>query len=209
MAHYVAELIQNIDQVPDRNNAQAKKNCFDAILNLWDHRAELPNGKRPYEDMEPIIRTIQSLDPDDDTPRYFRLARPPREPEKKTETDSWLKLANGLDDAAKVLIGYCLGEAARSNGDKSQEWVGLAEAAGAEETAPEIVIRFVAPGSGKKSAPSPKTVLRKKLSARLKRLESFVELAKKVCDEWHTQLETPHQRRKSRPVTKKRSATKI
>lgn len=42
------------------------------------HRAAFPNGKRPFEDLEPVMRAIESLDPEDDTPRYFRSARAPK-----------------------------------------------------------------------------------------------------------------------------------
>jgi hypothetical protein len=202
MAHYVAELIQNIDQVPDRNKAQAKKICFDAILDLWGHRGELPNGKRPFEDIEPIVRAIESLDPENNTPRYFRSSYPPTEPKKETEAQTWIKLADGLDYTAKVLIGHCLGEAARTYADKSQKWVKLAEAAGGDDSASEIVIRFVSPSANQDYKPDQKAELRKKLSDRLTRLESFITLARKVCDDWQTQLETRPRKRQGRPVPK-------
>jgi hypothetical protein len=54
-----------------------------------------------------------------------------------------LDLVSGLDYSAKLLIGYCLAEAARAAADKSKEWVKLAEAAGTEDDVSEIVIRFV------------------------------------------------------------------
>lgn len=203
MAHYIAELIQLIDSSPSEGKAQAKKNCFGAILDLWSHRGELPNGKRPFEHIEPIIRAIQSLDPDDETPRYFRLARPPRETKKATKSESWLKLANDIDDTAKALIGFCLGEAARAQNDKSLRWVKMAEAAGAEMAAPEIVIRFVLSDDCKESEPDQKSILRKELSGRLQKLKGFVDLATKVCNEWQRQLETPPRKRQSRPVAGK------
>lgn len=203
MAHYIAELIQKAERSPSTSKAQAKNNCFRAILDLWSHRSELPNGKRPFEELEPIVRAIQSLDPDDNTPRYFRLARPAGKSERKTETDSWLKLASGLDETAKTLIGYCLGEAARNHEDKSHNWVKLAEAAGAEEASPEIVIRFISSSAKMSSTPDPKAVWRNRLNARLKKLEGFITLAKTVCSEWQAQLETPKRKRQVRPNTRK------
>ena len=63
MAHYVAELMDRADNAAPEERAALRKSCSDAILELWSHRAELPDGKRPFEDLEPIMRAIESLDP--------------------------------------------------------------------------------------------------------------------------------------------------
>ena len=77
MAHYIAELIGEAKtaKIEDRPAKLAK--CADAILKLWDHRHQLADGKRPFEDLEPIMRALASLDPEDNTPRYFRTQRRP------------------------------------------------------------------------------------------------------------------------------------
>jgi len=95
------------------------------------HRNELPSGKRPFEALEPVIRAIESLDPNDNTPRYFRSAHPTRsEGKEKSEQDTWLELIAGIDYSAKLLIGYCLAQASSVALDKSADWVKLAEEAG-------------------------------------------------------------------------------
>lgn len=55
MAHYIAELIEdtNTAKVEDRPAKLVK--CADAILDLWERRHQLPNGKRPFEDWEPVL----------------------------------------------------------------------------------------------------------------------------------------------------------
>ena len=96
MAHYVAELIAKAEAATGEEKRFAEKNCFDAIMALWKHRAELPNGKRPFEELEPVVCAIESVDPDDDTPRYFRSARPRMsEGKKKSKSESWLDMAGG------------------------------------------------------------------------------------------------------------------
>jgi len=73
MAHYIAELIEGAEAATEADRPEKLAKCSEIILALWQHRSELPNGKRPFEEFEPIFRAIESLDPDDDTPRYYRL----------------------------------------------------------------------------------------------------------------------------------------
>ena len=100
-------------------------------MELWSHRAELPNGKRPFENLEPILRVLESLDPEDETPRFFRSIRSTIvESNENSQTQSLLEFVRNLDLTARILIGYHLVEAARSATDKSKEWVVLAKKAG-------------------------------------------------------------------------------
>lgn len=190
MAHFVAELIAKAETATGGNKAAAERECFDAILALWRHRGELPSGKRPYEELEPVIRAIESLDPEDGTPRYYRTVRAPKaEGEEKSESESWLEMVTGLDYSAKLLIGYCLSQAAEAAIDKSKEWVKLAEQAGAKDEVPEILIRFISDKAdlGKKSDPN--SALRRLLQDRIKRLEGFTTLTGTLVGELKAHLE--------------------
>ena len=118
--------------------------CSDAILKLWAHRSELPNGKRPFEEFEPIFRVPQSLDPDDTTPRYFRQVMSAVDQDDEDDpTAQWLGTASGIDDTAKILIRYCLAGAAQDAVDKSRDWVALAEALVGEEDIDIRTVRFM------------------------------------------------------------------
>jgi hypothetical protein len=190
MAHYIADLIIKAESAPDEGKQLAKDKCFEAILTLWQHRSELPNGKRPFEDLEPVVRAIESLDPENDMVRYFRSIRPPRsEKDEKTEVDRWLNVANGLDYSARILIGYCLAEAARAAVDKSEQWVKLAEAAGVEDGASELVIRFISHDAELENEPDGDTEIRRQLRDRIGRLNDFIKLAEAVAGTLTTQLE--------------------
>ena len=190
MAHYVADLIVKAGSTTGEEKHVAEKKCFDAILALWKHRSELPNGKRPFEDLEPVIRAIESLDPEDNTPRYFRFATPPRrQGEEKTEVDQWIEAVCDLDHSAKILIGYCLAEAAHAAVDKAEKWVKLAEAAGVADSAPEIVIRFVSTKADLGKEPDPSAEIRLQLQNRIKRLKSFNRLAEAVAGDLAARLE--------------------
>ena len=124
MAHYIADLINQAENESGKDKQIAEKKCFDAILELWTHRAELPNGKRPFEELEPIVHAIESLNPRDQTPRYFRHARPKTDEDKEnSEVTQWLEVVDDIDYSARILIGYCLTEAARATSDKTKNWV--------------------------------------------------------------------------------------
>jgi len=189
MAHYIADLIAKVESSTDAEKESAEKNCFDAILGLWKHRAELPNGKRPFEHLEPVVRAIESLDPEDDAPRYFRTARPPAdEGREKSETESWLEMVRGLDYSSKVLIGCCLAEAARTAADKSKAWVKLAEAAGEADGVYEIVVRRLLRSASLEKEPDPDAETRRLLKDRIGRLDGFIKMAEAVVNDFRERL---------------------
>lgn len=189
MAHHVADLITRCEAEDGEDKESAKKECFDAILTLWTHRSELPNGKRPFEDLEPIVRAVASLDPEDETPRYFRQARPPKgKDEEESEAESWLKLVDGLDYSAKLLIGYCLAQAANSAIDKSKEWVKHAEAAEVDSTPFEVVIRLVSSEPSDRQKDQAHSEKRRQIEDRTKRLRSVLELAENLAQQFEAQL---------------------
>ena len=75
MAHHIAELVHDTEVTTD-DSRQAKHALFrDAILAIWAHRFELPTGKRPFGEFEPILRALASLDPEMVSP-CFNLLRP-------------------------------------------------------------------------------------------------------------------------------------
>lgn len=191
MAHYIADLIVKVENATGEEKRLAEKNCFDAIMLLWKHRGELPNGKRPFENLEPVIRAIESLDPDNETPRYFCSARWPNDEDKEqSEADNWLAMVDGLDYSAKVLIGYCLSEAAQTAVDKSREWVKLADAAEAEQGVPEIVIRFVSSNADLGKDLDPNADVRRRQQEIIKRLDGFMRLAESVASDLKAKLES-------------------
>ncbi len=181
MAHYIAGLIKETEKANAEERPPKMRACCDAILNLWKHRHTLPGGKRPFEELEPLLQTLESLDPEDDTPRYFRSVRAVADDaEENDETKSWLKLIDGLDYSAKILIRYCLTQAAQNALNKSVEWVSLAEAAGADEGIEFSLIRVIAKEDSMLKAFDSGEEERKRIEGRIERLEGFAKLAMEV-----------------------------
>ena len=189
MAHHIADLMIKAKKAAGDEKASVERECFAAILELWKHRSELPNGKRPFEDLEPVMRVIESLDPEDDTPRYYRAARPPKDETFQTpEQEEWLSLIDGLDYTAKILIGYCLTEAADAAVDKSKEWVDLAAAID-EQTAPEIIIRYVSATAEVNKKQDPNQEVRALLIDRIKRLRGFLRISESLANALEERLQ--------------------
>ena len=107
MAHYIAELILDVEDATPEDKASKQQCCASAILELWQHRAELPNGTRPFEDIEPILRALERLDPLNETPRYFQQPREiAADAEADAEVREWLEMADSIDSTARELIRH-------------------------------------------------------------------------------------------------------
>lgn len=193
MAHYIAELIESAEaaKVEDRPAKLAK--CADAILSLWERRHQLPDGKRPFEDFEPILRALESLDLTIDAPRYFRSARMAADTtEQNAETKKWLELIDGLDYTAKILIRYCLTQAAQTALDKSKDWVRLADAAGLEDGGDLPAIRFIFVENYLTKTSKPDDNARKLIEDRINRLDAFKKMAESLASDLRWQLKQAH-----------------
>ncbi len=184
MAHYIAELIQNVEKASSEERPAKMRACCDAILNLWKHRHTLSDGKRPFEELEPLLKILESIDPEDDTPRYFREVRSVTSAAgKNDEVEKWLKLIDGLDYSAKVLIRYCLTQAARNSINKSVEWVALAEAAGADEGIEFPIINMIFDEADMLKDSDSGVEARERIEDRIKRLEEFAKMAMAVVSD--------------------------
>src|SRR5260221_8606675 len=71
MAHMIAERIHAAETAAPQDKAAAEEGCAKAILELWHHREALPQRVRPLRELEPVLRTLQSLDVDHAHYRYY------------------------------------------------------------------------------------------------------------------------------------------
>lgn len=61
MSHYLAELMQNIDNAKtNEEKKQLQKECCDIILKLWSQKENLPIRK-PLDDLKPVIEILEVL----------------------------------------------------------------------------------------------------------------------------------------------------
>ena len=188
MAHYIAEKIEDADAAIGEVRDQEMSECSDAILKLWTHRSELPNGKRPFEDFEPIFRVLKSLDLDDTTSRYFRQVRSAADENDEDESAAqWLSIASKLDCAARMLIRYCLAIAARDAVDKSRDWVAVAEAIKEEVDIDIVAVHFIANDVDAMDSEI-HDAAKARIEDLLKRLETFTDLSGMLSSHFRQQL---------------------
>lgn len=189
MAHYIAELILDVESAAPEDKASKQERCASAILDLWQHRAELPNGTRPFEDAEPILRALESLDPCDETPRYFRRPRiMAADAEPDTEVGRWLKIADNVDSTARQLVRHCLVRASQTAQEKTAEWVALAEAAGLDDDMDVRALRALMLEAELSGDEAPEDAERKEIERRLSGLEAFQEVAEGLAADLRSKL---------------------
>ncbi len=179
MAHYIAELIRSAESASEEDRYEKRSQCASAIIELWAHHTVMPKESRPFRDFEPILRALDSLDPDKVASRYYESIREKAaKDEKNTESAAWLETADGVDYTARLLIRFCLACAARDVVDKSKEWVVLAEAAGAADDGYRKIVRIVSHEAELTDDEATPDEDRKEIENRIKRLDSFSNLAK-------------------------------
>ena len=107
MAHYIAEQISLAENSVGDERVAAEQRCFETILKLWKHRTFMSRGHRPFEQFEPIFRTLGRLDPDEPRPLYhtFHVRDKPGEDDTVSQLMQFIEAA---DQAARVLIDQAL-----------------------------------------------------------------------------------------------------
>jgi hypothetical protein len=146
MAHLVAEKISAAEDAPETVRDTAVAECVDVILKLWAHRYTLPPYMRPLRELDPLLRTLNSLGVNEaDELRFF--ARPPSSKELEGATEDEKKLfefAIGIDHAARELIRHALSVAAERSIDVVKPWLEEAVKGSLDATVELRISRFVA-----------------------------------------------------------------
>lgn len=185
MAHYIAQRIKEADDARDEAKAATTDSCAKAILEIWEHRSALPDQLRPLGDLEPVLRTLASLDVDHTDYRYYpEVLREAATVDADEGAKKWLTLASGLDYSARLLIQFALRSAAHRAASQADPWVELALHAGAGDGAERTVVRFILENDDAGSTSQTEASLRDRIS----RLETFANLARAVAAELRTQL---------------------
>ena len=185
MAHDIAQKIEDARTASSREKQEAHNVCARAIFELWEHRSAIPKHLQPLRELDPIVRTIASMDLDQAGYRYYpEVLRRAATAEADEATKKWLELAMGLDYSARVLISFALRSAAQSSISDAEAWVELAREAGADEGYESPVVRFIRDNdlSGEKPDET------EKWEERLSRLEGFAELSSSLANELREEL---------------------
>lgn len=186
MAHLVAEKISAAEEASETVRDSAVAECLDVILKLWAHRYTLPPYMRPLRELDPLLRTLNSLGVNEaDELRFF--ARPPTSEELEgasEEEKELFEFAIGIDRAARELIRYALSVAAERSVNIVNPWLEEVVTGGLEATVELRVSRFVAGGLLK----SQEQAQQQAMLNRIGRLESFAEAALALAGDMRSTL---------------------
>lgn len=175
MAHLVAEKISAAEQESETARDVAVAECVDVILKLWTHRYTLPPYMRPLRELDPLLRTLNSLGVnEEDELRFF--ARPPSSEELEGATEDAKKLfefAIGIDHVARELIRHALSVAAERSVDVVKPWLEEAFKGSLEATVELRISRFIEEGLLK----GQEIANQRAMLDRIDRLESFAKAA--------------------------------
>ncbi|WP_313005307.1 AVAST type 3 anti-phage proein Avs3b [Pseudomonas sp.] len=190
MAHHIAELIAEAESTNGEGRTAKMANVREAVLALWAHRHVLPFGRSPFAGMEPIFNALESLDPDTPHFRYFSPSFAPGVGDKESEeVQRYVEMAKAIDRASKVIVNFCIAEAAQKALDSSKEWVRLAGEAEADEGFDITLIRIIADRSDLIKAPNPIADRRRILVDRKQKIEALVVGAGDLLNSINLQLE--------------------
>jgi hypothetical protein len=186
MAHLVAEKISAAEDAPESVRDAAVAECVDVILKLWAHRYTLPPYMRPLRELDPLLRTLNSLGVNKADELRF-LARPPSSEVFEGATEDEKKLfefAIGIDYAARELIRYALSIAAERSIDVVKPWLEEVAKCSLEATVELRISRFVAEGllESQVKAQQQATL------DRIDRLENFAKAALSLAGEMRKTL---------------------
>lgn len=186
MAHLVAEKISAAEHALETARDAALAECVDVILKLWEYRYALPPYMQPLRELDPLLRTLNSLGVnEEDGLRFF--ARPPSSDELEGATEEEKKLfefAIGIDHAARELIRHALSVAAERSVEVVKPWLEDAFKGSLEATVELRISRFIGEGllGGQEKAKH------QAMLDRIKRLESFANAALLLASEMRKKL---------------------
>lgn len=188
MAHYIAQRIEEAEDASAEAKLAAEDACAKAILELWQYRSSLPSHLRPFGELEPIQRTLASLDVDRTDYRYHpTILREAATADADEDVKEWIELAIGLDYSARLLIQSALRAAAQRAASQAEPWVELAGRASADEGVERIIVKFVR-GGDEETEPE-KSALDAALLDQAARLESFAKLGALMAKELRAELD--------------------
>lgn len=189
IAHHLAGLIETARTAGPAERTSAEERCSALILEVWRHRNCLPDGRRPFERLEPTLDTLAALDPANDRAFYRREVWEPLdrgEMEAETvEARRWLTLARRCDAVARVVLETLLVRAVDAAGvaDSEREWVRMATSADALGVDIEVIRRIITLSDDLRGAPTAqerRAAREKPIRRRLDALTDFEEVARAV-----------------------------
>lgn len=164
-----------------KDKSKLEKECFEAILELWKHRNDIPYGHRPFNDFEPIFNAVYRLDPDNKKPYYYN-DRNTDITSNNSSIQATLRTINDIDKAARFFINYHLHYAVtRAVDEKTIEYITKNIDMPEETPETNIIIKFADDIRKEKTNAD-------KINERIKYVEAFKKYSQAMLKDLNKQL---------------------
>lgn len=190
MANYIAQKMKAAELAVGKEKEEAEENCFNAILALWDHREAWQGKGNPYEDLKPIINTINRLNPENRD--YFYWNGNNEHNVASPEVQKVLDITKSIDKAARVCLEYLFKYALEITVDEEmKEWIKVADKFSNENAADISLLRRLM----RKYDSGEEVLLEKeKLNKRILILEEFQEKSLELLNMYKAELNKENER---------------
>lgn len=178
MAHYIAEKIASIDSSHGKAKLTAQRECFEAILTLWNYQGNFPHNIQPFKDFNPIFRALAHIDPNKTSPSFFRNENEDNQPPK--EIEQAIKFITNLDAVTRIMISFFVREAISHATDKSTlEWLDAIKGIVRSDEA-SVIVKFLPDSDDEDTTQNKNEKRKKELSEHINRLEAFERLSSRI-----------------------------
>jgi len=98
LSYYLADLMNKAIATEDEPKQALDRECLDAILKIWDHRANLPRNVRPLAELEPAVRLLYAIGDasDKNFPPFLFLE------------DPWQEAGAAIYEKGRLMMGLLL-----------------------------------------------------------------------------------------------------
>lgn len=113
LAHYLALKMSEAENALGKEKAILEKECFDTILQIWNHRWKINANSNPIKNFEPMFEFLSKFNPNRNAPFYYNDLRDSRKTvtNEKSKVVSWLQVASHFDKYARICVDYALANA--------------------------------------------------------------------------------------------------
>ena len=191
LSHYLAEKLTAFEKASGADRATLGRECANLVLQVWEHRHALPDGRRPFEGFEILLAALRQLNPNAERYPYVRFLNEASKPELTSEESDlakWIEVARLSDIGARALLSTALTAAAEcATTDETVEWLEAAP----KDRGPDIqiLIDLIAPEEDRNGEDDK---LRKRqissLKARLNQIDDLVSCANDARDLLRTKI---------------------
>lgn len=178
MAHFIAEKMAAIGPARGKAKVSAQRECFDAILTLWEYQGYFPHDIRPFKEFDPIFRAMAHMDPNKTSPSFFRNENGDHEPPKEIKQS--IEFITNLDSVTRTMISFFVRESIlRASDESTLEWLDAIHGV-AESDEARIILKLIPELDDKDTAQDQNEERKNELSQHIGLLEAFEGLSREI-----------------------------